>query len=317
VTFTPAATGQRSALLTLASNANGSPHSVALAGTGTQAPPPQTYTVTVTTSGPGQAVISPAGPYAGNAVVTLTPSFDSNATVFLGWTVDGVFQGWPDPLDFTINNANHTVLAQFAPRPAFPDVTNGTPGGEAIAQLAARGSIKGYGDGRFGPGDSTQRAQMAALIARSMGWDVEDHGNPFTDRGGVDTNLWRNVGTLYFYNVARGYAPQSCQDRGKIPPCFGPTEQVTQAQTISFITRAMVTKGYWQQQPDDPALYPNISIDSGHRIDLATYVHYAGAAPGTDPAQPWATWSEPSTRGWFAQALWQALDGYFKVDRLP
>ena len=29
-----------------------------------------------------------------------------------------------------------------------------------------------------------------------MGWDGEDHGNPFIDRGGIDADLWRNVGTL-------------------------------------------------------------------------------------------------------------------------
>ena len=37
---------------------------------------------------------------------------------------------------------------------------------------------------------------MAALIARAVGWDLEDQGNGFSDRNGVDDNLWRNVGTL-------------------------------------------------------------------------------------------------------------------------
>jgi hypothetical protein len=88
-------------------------------------------------------------------------------------------------------------------------VAPGTPSAEAIRQLAARGVIRGYADGRFGPQDTTLRAQMAALIARAMGWDSQDDGNPFPDRGNVDDDLWRNVGTLAFYDVARGY-PDGC-----------------------------------------------------------------------------------------------------------
>src|SRR5689334_24481640 len=57
----------------------------------------------------------------------------------------------------------------------------------------------GYGNGNFGPDDTTLRAQMAALIARAMGWDGEDHGNPFSDDGGINPSLWRNVGTLAHY----------------------------------------------------------------------------------------------------------------------
>ena len=180
---------------------------------------------------------------------------------------------------------------------AFPDVPAGHPYHEAITQLASRGIIRGYQDGRFGPDDTTLRAQMAALIARAMGWDAEDHGNRFPDRGSVDSNLWRNVGTLAFYNVARGFPDGT----------YKPTNPVLHAQTISFITRAMVTKGHWQPQSDNPALYPNVPASSGHREDLATYHAHAGAVPGSDPFAAWPEWNQPSTRGWFAQALWQAF----------
>ncbi len=60
--------------------------------------------------------------------------------------------------------------------------------------------------------------------------------------------------------MARGYQDGS----------YKPTNKVLNAQVISFITRAMVTKGYWQAQPDDPALYPDVPAASGHRADLAT-----------------------------------------------
>ncbi len=196
-----------------------------------------------------------------------------------------------------------TVLVPFAvrasavPRSTFPDVSATNPYREAIGQLAARGVIRGYADGTFGPADQIVRAQMAALIARAMGWDADNWGTRFPDRGVVDADLWRNVGALEHYGVARGYADGT----------YDPTGQVLNAQAISFITRALVAKGVWQQQADDLALYPNVPANSGHRQDLATYFHYASAVPGTNPVAVWSEWNQPATRGWFAQALWQAF----------
>ena len=49
-----------------------------------------------------------------------------------------------------------------------------------------------------------------------------------------------------------------------------------------------------------------------------TYVHYAGALPGTSQLNgPFPNWNQPSTREWFAEALWRALDSHFGVDRVP
>jgi hypothetical protein len=79
---------------------------------------------------------------------------------------------------------------------------------------------------------------MTALICRVVGWDGEVWPNPFADRDGVDDNLWRNIGTLNHYNVARGYDDRT----------FGTTEDVWNVQVIAFISRAMIAKGYWQQQ---------------------------------------------------------------------
>jgi hypothetical protein len=255
---------------------------------------------------------SGGSPYPNGTVLTLTATTGSNA-VFAGWTIDGTFAGWRTPVTLTMG-APHAVVANFASRPRFGDLPPGPPPYEAISQLAARGIIHGYANGDFGAVDPTLRAQMAALIARAMAWDAEDHDNPFTDRcdpanplNCVDAALWRNVGTLAYYDVARGYGDGT----------FGALDPVLHVQTISFIARALVRQGYWTLQPDDPALYPNIPADSGHRQDLATYVHYAGAPPGTTPTADWPAWDTPASRGWFAQALWQALDSYYNVDRVP
>ena len=169
--------------------------------------------------------------------------------------------------------------------------------------MSEHGIVKGYGDGTFGPDDHTLRAQMAAMIARAVGWDGEDHGNRFGDRcdsrgNCIDDALWRNIGTLAEHGVARGYGDGT----------YAPFNEVSQIQTISFITRAMVAAGRWTPVTDnDPTIYPNVTLASGHRLDLLTYVHYAGAIPNQPPTAPWAAWDQPATRAWFAQALYQAV----------
>ncbi len=59
---------------------------------------------------------------------------------------------------------------------------------------------------------------------------------------------------------------------------------------------------------------------SGHAQDTATFVHYAGALPGTALGQVWdgpSGWDMRSTRSWFAQTLWLALDSHWSIDRVP
>lgn len=290
--------------------AGGGGHSVALNVT------PQ-LALSVGTDGTGTGTVAPgSGNYNAGATVQLTaqPTGDS---VFTGWTVDGAAAGWTNPLTVTMT-VSHTIIATFSKAPSFCDVNPGDRYFEAIRQLAARGVIRGFeaADGKlcFAPQEGTKRAQMAALIARPLGWDTEDHGNGFSDRGPVDGDLWRNVGALAFYNVARGYKAETCGALKVAAPCYGPTDEVVYAQVISFITRGMVAKGYWQQQPENPALYPNVPADSGHRQDIATYVHYAGVLPGTSSAtQNWSGYDQPAPRAWFAEAEWRALSSYFNL----
>jgi hypothetical protein len=316
VVFTPGAAGPRSASLTVTTSATAGAQSLPLNGTGvapsvspspspssTPSPTPSAnpvaqYRLTVTTIGGGTA--SGAGLYTAGTVASLIPTAD-RGQLFLGWTVDGVAKGWANPLTITMGG-EHTAMATFGTPPAFTDVPGGSAAADPIARLAARQVIRGYGDGTYGPDDTTKRAQMAALIARAMGWSDESWGNNFADQSGVDNALWRNVGTLAHYGVARGYNPAA----------FGPTDNVLRAQTISFITRAMEAKGYWVAQPIDPTLFGGVLNGTGHEADVATYLHYVGGIAGADGA--WSGWDSAATRGWFAQALWDALDSYFGHD---
>jgi alpha-tubulin suppressor-like RCC1 family protein len=204
------------------------------------------------------------------------------------------------------------ALVGAASSPTFGDVPPGDPAADAIAQLAARGIINGCDATAtpplFCPNDFTLRAQMAALIVRAIpGWSAETYPNTFTDQGQVDDELWRRVATLQHYGVANGY--NDCPAQGKVVPCYGPTDPVLRAQAISFVTRALVKKGYWTDQPDDPTLYGGALAGTGHEQDAATYWHYTeakGGVPDYPKGGSFPTF-EAAPRAWFARLLWTAL----------
>jgi hypothetical protein len=82
----------------------------------------------------------------------------------------------------------------------------------------------------------------------------------------------------------------------------------------------MVARGYWAEATvDDLTIYPNVPASSGHRLDLVTFVHNAGAVPDrpTNGAAAWGDWNTFASRGWFARVLWQALDAKFRVNPGP
>lgn len=286
----------------------------------------QPYTLTATATAGG--TVTGGGPYLPGTIAEPLPVPDPGQT-FVGWVFDGVPSGWAASPTITMNG-NHTIQALFAPTETFSDVATNRVDFVAITELAARGIIYGYGNGDYGPDDGVQRAQMAALIARATAagpgtpttnlappaclvagtWDCDDWGNDFTDRGALDGNLWRNVGALQHYGVALGYTAETCAARGLAVPCYGPNDEVTYAQTISFITRAMIAKGYWSNHPE--ASLPFEGIPLPHQDDLRTYSYYTQGRGGM-LATP-ADWNDQATRGWFALALWGALDSYWGAD---
>ena len=62
--------------------------------------------------------------------------------------------------------------------PTFPDVPPRHPYYTAIMDLASRGIIGGYEDGRFGPGDAVLRAQFAKMIVGTLGLPVVEADFP-------------------------------------------------------------------------------------------------------------------------------------------
>src|SRR5205807_368466 len=121
---------------------------------------------------------------------------------FIGWAWDGRPAGWASPLAVAID-ASHTLAATFVATPSFPDVLAGQPYTEAITPLKAPGIVKGYGDGTFGPDDTTPRdlvlrVQVLSFITRAM---VDAH---YWTQQPVDPGLYGGVlnGTGHEADVA-------------------------------------------------------------------------------------------------------------------
>ena len=182
----------------------------------------------------------------------------------------------------------------------FPDVNANTPYATAIFYLYGLGIVRGDQDGFYRPNNSLLRAQMAGMVARAFLWADEMYGNVFVDQQVIDDELWNDVGVLSHYGVARGYTDRE----------FDPLTPVLNVQDISFVTRAMVTKGFWTMELDSPAgQFTNVPMASGHLLDLATYVKNTGSVPGLSPNNmtTWAAFDQPATRAFSAQVLYQAL----------
>ena len=204
----------------------------------------------------------------------------------------------------------------------FADVTTGDPACVAIATLVANGIIGGYATDppTFGPADNVQRAQVAAFLVRALDWQGLPTGpRSFTDFGPLVGEL--RTASLILANrcddagacVAQGYGASSCQARGKAFPCFGPNDNVSYAQVISFIARAFQFDPLfvWQPQPNAPLPYSG--IPAVHQDDARMYHIYAGTIPS---APSGSGWNAPASRAWVARVLFQAL-GLSPADPSP
>ncbi len=279
---------------------------------------------TVTNGSDGKVIASGASINQGGVVSFVATPAANN--IFLGWTVDGTFIGFGNPLNLTLSK-NRTVRADFAPRPTFSDVPPASASYEAIGQLAARGFIKGTSPTTFEPGSPVLRAQAAALIGRTLGFTAAPPaGNPFPDRcdpanpsNCIDDELWGYLAALSANGIAKGYTDAAtCQAAGTTAPCYLPRDPVLGVQAISFITRAFVAKGYWIQETTDlPGIYANVPASSGARLDLVTFVKNAGDAPGLPSTGAFTGYDQAATRGFFARALFQAYSAYFGINRIP
>jgi alpha-tubulin suppressor-like RCC1 family protein len=335
---TPVLKGPNAGLLTNITGIDaGYEHSVAIFVAPLPSPSPSpspspvpTYTVTVSQTGSG--TVSPGtSTYAAGSLATFTAT-PAAGQVFTGWTLDGQYVGFAPTLDFTVNG-NRTLVATFAPRPAFSDI-GGLSEAEQnqITFLAALGIVNPAGvnnSGQFQPTRQVARAEVAAFIARTFGWDDEFHRNNFPDKcdpsgaNCVDDELWNNVAALADYGIVGGYTdPATCQSAGTTAPCYLPRDPVKHVQVVSIVARAFIITdlrpdAYWDRLPAVPGQYTNVPDEGTQRSDLATYRQNAGPVPGETSAGTFPDPEGPSSRRYVVLVLYQAFAAQFGVDRVP
>jgi len=290
------------------------------------------YTVNASVAGPGSITPSGASSYNAGTQATYRATATGNV-VFVGWTLDNVYVGFPTTLDFVVNG-NRTLVATFKVRSTFSDVATTDSDYQAISFLAALGIINPNGvngSGQFQPDRAVNRAEMAAFIARLFGWEDEFHANNFPDRcmpkdrqNCIDARLWNDVGALKDYGIVGGYTDTTtCVGAGTIAPCYLPRDPVKRVQVLSIIARSFIKTpdlrptGFWDRLAANGAQYTNVGTEGTQRSDLTTYRTNAGPIPGQVSD---ATFPDPEgdgSRRFVIEALYQAFAAQFSTDKVP
>lgn len=193
----------------------------------------------------------------------------------------------------------------------FLDVPPDHPACPAIAVLVTRGILRATGTPwpQFLPDDPSYRLGVVDLLLAALDWEYEPDGpRAFADtdssfRGPLDpAGILANKCDAAGRCVAQGFAPTNCY--GGLP-CFYPFLEVTRAQAISLIARALVVSADYAWEPSPAATNPYTGVPAVHASDVATYVQNAGPIP--DAPATSGGWNAPASRAWVAMALAQAL----------
>ena len=91
--------------------------------------------------------------------------------------------------------------------PGFKDVSTANGYYKAIAAMANKGIISGYGDGRFGPNDPIKRGQMASILVKAFDLPREYvYNHPFKDIGNSQSHV-DNILAIYALGITSGTTP--------------------------------------------------------------------------------------------------------------
>ena len=115
---------------------------------------------------------------------------------------------------------------------AYTDVAEGTKVSEAVGILSNLGILTGFEDGTFKPDETVTRAQMAAIICRTLGYEDQAQSSAgstmFND---VAADHW----AAGYINVAQSLQIVNGYGDGN----FGPEDQVTYEQAVKMIVVAL------------------------------------------------------------------------------
>ena len=176
--------------------------------------------------------------------------------------------------------------------PLFSDVSADHPYAEAISDLADRGIIIGFVDGKYRPSDPVTRQQLAKMIVLAMGITVtEQDSHPYPD-----VSRDPNQG-LYPYGYVAA-ASRAGLVTGYTDGLFRPLGLTTRMQLATIVVRAAETSlailpSRWRGLLD--------YSDPSHGENLRR-AEFGGLLKGIRDLQAWDT-TRPVTRGELAQIL--------------
>lgn len=108
--------------------------------------------------------------------------------------------------------------------PGFKDVSTANGYYKAIAAMAEKGIIGGYGDGRYGPNDPIKRGQMASILVKAFDLPRYEYiENPFKDLG-WDSHSG-NILIIYKLGITSGTSPTT----------FSPNAPITRGQAAKML----------------------------------------------------------------------------------
>lgn len=115
---------------------------------------------------------------------------------------------------------------------AYTDVTEGTTTAEAVSILSGLEIITGFEDGTFRPEETVTRAQMAAIICRTLGYESQaESSKGVTVFNDVAADHWASgyVNVAQAQGIINGYGDGN----------FGPEDKVTYEQAVKMIVSAL------------------------------------------------------------------------------
>jgi hypothetical protein len=155
---------------------------------------------------------------------------------------------------------------ESCPISAFNDASATAWYHDGVHFVLENGIMRGYGNGKFGPADTTSRAMMAQIL-----WNLE--GKPEVSF----TLSYTDLGTDAWYTEAvRWASAQGIMDgygNGK----FGPNDAMTREQLVTIVYRY--------------AKYKGIDVSAGENTNILSYADAQNVSQWAIPAMQWAVGS--------------------------
>ena len=244
-----------------------------------------TYAPTVGESANGRVTVSPAAPKAGNKVtVTATPDAgytvdtvtvtDANGkAVAVTKNADGTYT-FTQPSGKVKIDVTYKASGETAPAPApdrdalaaYTDLDAGAWYAAGIRYALENGVMSGYGDGKFGPSDTTSRAMLAQILYNLEGRPAYSGAADFTDVNGSD-----------WYAAAIAWASGEGLVGGYGDGLFGPEDAITREQLVTILYRYAQFKG--------------LDVSAGEDANLLGYDDAGEVSDWAAAAMQWAVGS--------------------------